>query len=208
MTRVLLADDHEAVRAGIRLILEDGGIEVVGEAADGSAAVRLARELRPDVVLMDLRMPGLDGIEATRILVAEGVAEVLVLTSFDLDEHVVGALEAGAVGFLLKSATASAIREAIERVAAGDGVLAPEVTRRVLDRLARSAPPVEPPPSLAELTPRELEVLDCLARGLSNAEIAAELVISPATAKTHVSRLLTKLGLTSRMQAAALARRR
>lgn len=208
MTRVLLADDHEAVRAGIRLILEDGGIEVVGEAADGSAAVRLARELRPDVVLMDLRMPGLDGIEATRILVAEGVAEVLVLTSFDLDEHVVGALEAGAVGFLLKSATASAIREAIERVAAGDGVLAPEVTRRVLDRLARSAPPVEPPPSLAELTPREFEVLDCLARGLSNAEIAAELVISPATAKTHVSRLLTKLGLTSRMQAAALARRR
>lgn len=206
--RVLIADDHAAIRAGLRLLLEagDGDIQVVGEAADGAAAVRNARALRPDVVLMDVRMPGMDGIEATRAIVAERLAGVLVLTTFDLDEYVFGAVRAGAAGFLLKSATGAALQEAVRAVARGEGALAPEVTRRLLDTFAASVPPEEPV-GLEELTAREREVLAGLGRGLSNAELAAVLGISEATAKTHVSRVLAKLGVGSRMEAAVLARR-
>ncbi|NDO89330.1 response regulator [Cellulosimicrobium composti] len=226
--RVLLADDHAAIRAGLRLLLDAApDVEVVGEAADGTAAVTNARALRPDVVLMDLRMPGVDGIEATRTITAEGLAEVLVLTSFDLDEYVDGALRAGAAGFLLKSAEPSALIDAVRRVADGDGVLAPEVTRRLLAAFARGpetapgtratagpagatadgasgAPGTDP--RLADLTPREVDVLAALGRGLSNQGIAADLFITEATAKTHVSRVLAKLGVSTRMQAAIVAR--
>jgi len=213
MTRVLLADDHAAIRAGLRLLLEQGGVEVVGEAADGQAAVTNARALRPDVVLMDVRMPGVDGIEATRVITREGLADVLALTTFDLDDYVLGMLRAGAVGFLLKTTTSAALIDAVERVAAGDGVLAPEVTRRLLTELVATAPADDPrPPSgvphedaLASLTARERDVLACLAAGMSNADVAAALVITEATAKTHVSRVLAKLGCTSRMQAAVVA---
>lgn len=208
MIRVVLADDHETVRIGIRLILEDGGIEVVGEAGDGAAAVRLAEELRPDVVLMDVRMPGVDGIEATARIVAAGAAQVLVLTSFDLDDIVFGAIRAGAVGFVLKSTSAASLREAVAQVAAGDGVLAPEVTRRMLRAFVEQPAPgrAAPHPLIASLTEREREVLALLGRGLSNAEISAELFVSPTTAKTHVSRTLGKLSVGSRMQAAVIAR--
>ncbi|MBP2336997.1 DNA-binding NarL/FixJ family response regulator [Saccharothrix coeruleofusca] len=201
--RVLVADDHAAIRAGLVMIL--GGapdVEVVGEAADGERAVRLARELRPDVVLMDVRMPGLDGIEATRRLA--GVCEVLVLTTFDLDEYVHGALRAGAAGFLLKSVDAPALVEAVRRVAAGDGVLAPSVTRRLMREFA-SAPPRARPANLDALTERELEVLRCLGEGLSNHQIGRRLHIGETTVKTHVSRVLAKLDLRSRVQAAILA---
>jgi DNA-binding NarL/FixJ family response regulator len=207
--RVLLADDHAAIRAGLRLLLDAAdGVTVVGEAADGAAAVTNARALRPDVVLMDLRMPGTDGITATRTITAEGLADVLVLTTFDLDEDVDGALAAGAAGFLLKTAEPAALVDAVRRVAAGDGVLAPEVTRRVLARLARPEPAPRPEGDqrLDGLTPRELDVLAALGRGLSNQDVAAELVVSEATAKTHVSRVLAKLGVASRMQAAIIAR--
>ncbi|MFE6968598.1 response regulator [Isoptericola sp. NPDC057653] len=220
--RVLLADDHAAIRAGLRLLLDAAdGVEVVGEAADGTAAVTNARALRPDVVLMDLRMPGTDGITATRAIVAEGLADVLVLTTFDLDEYVDGALRAGAAGFLLKTAEPTALVDAVRRVAAGDGVLAPEVTRRVLAQLSGGRAPARgpspatttttdpagrPDPRLAGLTPREVDVLGALGRGLSNQGIADELVITEATAKTHVSRVLAKLGVVSRMQAAIVAR--
>ncbi|WP_402373413.1 response regulator [Isoptericola rhizosphaerae] len=217
--RVLVADDHAAIRAGLRLLLDAADdVEVVAEAADGDAAIANARALRPDVVLMDLRMPGTDGIGATRTITAEGLAEVLVLTTFDLDEYVHGALDAGAAGFLLKSAEPADLLRAVRRVAAGDGVLAPEVTRRVLARLAgtpttpsdAAAPePVarEADPRLDGLTPREVDVLAALGRGLSNQDISAELVISEATTKTHVSRVLAKLQVPSRMQAAVVARR-
>ena len=181
------------------------GIAVVGEAGDGVDAVRKARQLRPDVVLMDIRMPGIDGIEATRRLVGEQVCEVLVLTTFDLDEYVDSALAAGAAGFLLKSVDAPALLAAVRAVARGDGVLAPEITRRLISRLTPPARERQRPPGLDELTPRETDVLACLGRGLSNAEIAAELVITEATTKTHVSRVLTKLGLRSRVQAAIAA---
>ncbi|MFD6177229.1 MULTISPECIES: response regulator [unclassified Isoptericola] len=212
--RVLLADDHAAIRAGLRLLLDAAdGLEVVGEAADGTAAVTNARALRPDVVLMDLRMPGTDGIAATRAIVAEGLSDVLVLTTFDLDEYVDGALRAGAAGFLLKTAEPAALVDAVRRVAAGDGVLAPEVTRRVLAQLTGAPSPApaaeepgRPDPRLADLTPREVDVLGALGRGLSNQGIADELVITEATAKTHVSRVLAKLGVVSRMQAAIVAR--
>ncbi|SKC76366.1 response regulator [Krasilnikoviella flava] len=215
--RVLVADDHAAIRAGLRLLLDAADdVEVVGEAADGDAAVTNARALRPDVVLMDLRMPGTDGIAATRAIVAEGLADVLVLTTFDLDEYVDGALRAGAAGFLLKTAEPVALLDAVRRVAAGDGVLAPEVTRRVLAQLTGAAPgpapDVDGPPAapadprLSDLTPREVDVLGALGRGLSNQGIADELVITEATAKTHVSRVLAKLGVVSRMQAAIVAR--
>ncbi|WP_369375411.1 response regulator [Promicromonospora sp. Populi] len=214
MIRVLLADDHAAIRAGLRMLLATAGdIEVIGEAGDGAVAVANARALRPDVVLMDVRMPGTDGVTATRQIVDEGLAEVLVLTTFDLDEYVFGALRAGAAGFLLKTAEASALVDAVRHVAAGDGVVAPEVTRRLIAEL--SAPrdgsraghrggPVTPLP--ADLTPRERDVLAGLGSGLSNAELATELTISEATAKTHVSRVLAKLGVTSRVQAAIAAR--
>ncbi|OZM82950.1 response regulator transcription factor [Pseudonocardia sp. MH-G8] len=204
--RVVVADDQAAVRTGLVMILDAAPeITVVGEAADGLAAVTMAREQQPDVVLMDIRMPGIDGIEATRRLVGDGVCEVLVLTTFDLDEYVDSALAAGAAGFLLKSVDAPALLAAVRAVARGDGVLAPEITRRVIARLgAPSRRPVRPA-GLDDLTPRETDVLACLGRGLSNAEIATELVITEATTKTHVSRVLTKLGLRSRVQAAIAA---
>ncbi|HEV6952759.1 MAG TPA: response regulator transcription factor [Promicromonospora sp.] len=212
MIRVLLADDHAAIRTGLRMLLATAGdIEVVGEAGDGAVAVANARALRPDVVLMDVRMPGTDGVTATRQIVEEGLAEVLVLTTFDLDEYVFGALRAGAAGFLLKTAEATALVDAVRHVAAGDGVVAPEVTRRLLAELAaprraaangRAAAASLP----TDLTPRELDVLAGLGEGLSNAELATRLTISEATAKTHVSRVLAKLGVTSRVQAAIAAR--
>jgi DNA-binding NarL/FixJ family response regulator len=204
--RVLVADDHAAIRAGLTLLLDGDGIEVVGEAADGASAVRNARALRPDVVLMDVRMPGTDGIAATREIVAEQLADVLVLTSFDLDEVVFGAVRAGAAGFLLKTASGAELRSAVLAVARGDGALAPEVTRRLLDRFAAAPAAPEPVPGLDQLTAREHDVLAALGRGRSNAEIARELAITEATAKTHVSRVLAKLDAGSRMEAAVLAR--
>jgi DNA-binding NarL/FixJ family response regulator len=203
----VVADDQPAIRTGLALILGSApDIEVVAEAGDGAEAVAMARRLAPDLVLMDIRMPGVDGIEATRRLVREGVCDVLVLTTFDLDAYVDGALAAGAAGFLLKTVDAPALIAAVRAVARGDGVLAPEVTRRVLARLPAKPPVSERVRGLDELTNRERDVLGCLGEGLSNAEIAARLVISEATAKTHVSRVLTKLGLRSRVQAAIAAR--
>jgi DNA-binding NarL/FixJ family response regulator len=205
--RVLLADDQKLVRGGFRMILRaEPDIDVVGEAADGAEAVALARELDPDVVLMDVRMPNMDGIEATRRIIegAEDAPRVLVLTTFDLDEYVYEALRAGASGFLLKDAPEEQLVSGIRIVADGGSLFAPAVTRRLIERFAGAAPQ-EPPPALAGLTPRELEVLRLLARGLSNAEIAAELVLSEHTAKTHVAHILNKLDLRDRVQAVVLA---
>ncbi|MGC0274103.1 response regulator [Pseudactinotalea sp. Z1739] len=208
--RVLLVDDHAAIRSGLRLMLSAAeDIEVVGEAGDGAAAVADARTLRPHVVLMDLRMPGTDGVSTTEQITSQGLAEVLVLTTYDLDEYVDGALRAGAAGFLLKSVEAQALLDAVRRVAAGEAVLAPEVTRRLLEAFveARTARDAEPEPAwLAELTERERDVLTCLGRRMSNADICATLTISTVTTKTHVSRVLSKLGCTSRTQSAILAR--
>ncbi|WP_433797566.1 response regulator [Actinoplanes sp. CA-252034] len=192
----------------MRLMLEQADdIEVVGEAADGAVAVRQTNALRPDVVLMDIRMPGTDGIQATREITTAGLADVLILTTFDLDDYLFGALRAGAAGFLLKSVEPATLVEAVRRVAAGDGFLAPEVTRRLLTAFVSAAPrPTAAPPWLSDLTSRERDVLAGLGRGLSNADLAADLAITEATAKTHVSRVLAKLGCTSRVQAAILAR--
>jgi DNA-binding NarL/FixJ family response regulator len=204
--RVLLADDQSLVRAGFRMILKaEPGIEVVGEAGDGLEAVSRALELAPDVVLMDLRMPAMDGIEATRRVVdVNGGPRVLVLTTFDLDEYVYEALRAGASGFLLKDAPEDQLLAGIRIVAAGGSLFAPAVTRRLIERFA-GTPSTKPPPALQELTPRELEVLKLVARGLSNAEIAASLVVSEHTVKTHVARVLQKLDLRDRVQAVVLA---
>jgi DNA-binding NarL/FixJ family response regulator len=207
MIRVLLADDQELVRSGFRLILDlTDGIEVVGEAADGREAVRLAKELQPDVVLMDVRMPELDGIEATRRLRQAGVdARVLVLTTFDLDEYVYGAMRAGASGFLLKDAPREQLVAAVRTVARGEALLAPAITQRLIERFVARPPLEEAAPALAELSARELEVLRLVARGLSNAEIAAELFVGEATVKTHVARVLRKLDVRDRVQAVVFA---
>jgi DNA-binding NarL/FixJ family response regulator len=206
--RVLICDDQALVRAGFRAILGSRPeIEVVGEAENGAEAVALAERRRPDVILMDIRMPVLDGVEATRQLVAEASpARILVLTTFDLDEYVHAAIRAGASGFLLKDVTPAKLVEAIRIVAGGDALLAPSVTRRLLERFAATLPAGDQSSKvLGQLTPRETEVLRLLAAGLSNAEIASELVVSEATIKTHVSSLLRKLGLRDRVQAVILA---
>jgi DNA-binding NarL/FixJ family response regulator len=210
-TRVLLVDDQPLLRTGFRMILSaEPDLQVVGEAGDGAAAVELARRLRPDVVLMDIRMPGMDGIQATRALAGPGVEDplkVLMLTTFGQDEYVVESLRAGASGFLLKDAPAEDLVEAIRVIAAGEALLAPSVTRRLLDRVASRLPPAHDNkvPALSELTERELEVLKLVARGLSNAEIAEKLVVSETTVKTHVSRILGKLDLRDRVQVVILA---
>jgi DNA-binding NarL/FixJ family response regulator len=206
--RVLICDDQALVRSGFRMILEARpDLEVVGEAEDGLEAVELAARVDPDVILMDVRMPHLDGVEATRRVVRSGSrARVIVLTTYDLDEYVYDAIRAGASGFLLKDVQPAQLVDAIRVVAAGDALLSPSITRRLLDRFARSLPEPEPPPaSLENLTDRELEVLRLLAGGLSNAELAAHLFVSEATVKTHVSNLLHKLGLRDRVQAVILA---
>jgi DNA-binding NarL/FixJ family response regulator len=208
MIRVLIADDQALVRGGFRLILEaQKDIEVVGEAEDGRQAIALARELNPDVVLMDIRMPELDGLEATRRLVADGDApRVLMLTTFGEDEYVYDAMKSGASGFLLKDVRPEQLAEAVRLVAAGDALLAPAITRRLVEEFVRRPPPGSGPPAeLTLLTERELEVLKLIARGLSNAEIAAELFLSEATVKTHITHVLTKLNLRDRVQAVVLA---
>jgi len=209
--RIVIADDQQLVRTGFRLILDaEDDLDVVAEAGDGLEAVEVVRRERPDVVLMDIRMPELDGIEATRRIVDGGTrAKVLMLTTFDLNEYIYEALRAGASGFLLKDTPAEQLAEGVRVVARGDALLAPSVTRRLLDEFARPAA-VEPerpapPPGLDELTARELEVFRLLARGCSNAEIAQELVVSETTVKTHVARVLMKLGVRDRVQAVVLA---
>jgi DNA-binding NarL/FixJ family response regulator len=207
VTSVVVADDQDLVRSGLRMVLEARGISVVAEAADGREAVDVVRREAPDVVLMDIRMPVLDGIAATRELVTLGVAtRVLVLTTYDVDEYVYGALRAGAAGFLLKATPPEKLVAGIETVAAGDALLAPRVTRRLIEEHISRPPPVTGvPAALQVLTEREREVLVLMARGRSNDEIAAELVVSEATVKTHVNRVLGKLGLRTRVQAVVLA---
>jgi DNA-binding NarL/FixJ family response regulator len=206
--RVLLADDQRLVRAGFRMILKaEPDIDVVGEAADGAAAVEAVRGLRPDIVLMDIRMPKLDGLEATRRILAgpEPCPRVVVLTTFDLDEYVYEALRAGASGFLLKDAPEEQLIAAIQVAADGGAIFSPAVTRRLIEAISQRVARRDPPPALADLTPRELEVLRLVARGLSNAELARELVVSEHTAKSHVARILAKLDLRDRVQAVVLA---
>ncbi|MET0324581.1 MAG: response regulator transcription factor [Ilumatobacteraceae bacterium] len=209
MRRVVIADDQDLVRAGLRVILETNGVEVVGEAADGAEAVRVTAEQHPDVVLMDVRMPVFDGIEATRRIRAGGddAPRVLVVTTFDLDEYVFEALRAGASGFLLTDAPRAELLRGIVVVAAGDALLAPSATRRLVEDFARRRAAAPPPATdaLGPLTPRERHVLELMARGLSNGEIAAQLVVGQATVKTHVGHILTKLDLRDRVQAVILA---
>jgi len=202
MTGVLIVDDQALVRVGLRKILEnEPETSVVGEAADGEDAVAQAHRLRPDVVLMDIRMPVLDGIEATRrIVLTQPATRVLILTTFGLDGYVYDALRAGASGFMLKDAPPEEIAAAVRIVASGEALLAPAVTRAVVEEFARQRPAAPPPRAVEELTPREREVLDLVVRGLSNPEICERLVITEATAKTHVARILQKLGLRDRVQ--------
>ncbi|MDG4825919.1 response regulator transcription factor [Asanoa sp. WMMD1127] len=208
MIRVVVADDHEVVRGGFAgLLATQPDIEVVGTAADGAEAVRVCATAAPDVVLMDVRMPGVDGIEATRRLTASAAhPRVLILTTFDLDEYVYDAIRAGASGFLLKDVRAEALFDAVRVIAAGEALLAPTVTRRLISEFARAHRPSAPSPvALSALTPRETQVLRLVAEGLSNPEIAARLVVTEETVKTHVSRMLTKLGLRDRTQAVVAA---
>jgi DNA-binding NarL/FixJ family response regulator len=208
LIRILIADDQALVRTGFRVILEaEPDLEVVGEAADGRAAIDETARLHPDVALMDIRMPNLDGIEATRRIAANGRRgpRVLILTTFDLDEYVYEALRAGASGFLLKDAGAEELLHAVRVVAAGEALLSPSITRRLIADYARRPPVSERPAALAELTPRELEVLRFVARGLSNSDIAGRLVLGEATIKTHVARIFQKLNLHDRAQAVVLA---
>jgi RNA polymerase sigma factor (sigma-70 family) len=206
--RVLLVDDDDLMRAGLRSVLSsDETIEVVGEAGDGRAAIERVRQLRPDVVLMDVRMPNLDGIAATReVLAARADAKVVILTTFEEDDYIFGALSAGASGFLLKRSSPEELIGALHSVAAGDSLLSPSVTRRVIERMARQ-PALDTSASerLEELTPREREVLELVARGLSNSEVASALVIEESTVKTHVKRILMKLRLRDRVQAVIFA---
>ncbi|MER7188437.1 response regulator transcription factor [Streptomyces hyaluromycini] len=205
--RVLIADDQTLIRTGFRLILTARGIEVVGEAADGAEAVAAAHRLRPDVVLMDIRMPNLDGLEATRLILDRlPECRILILTTFDLDRYVYTALSAGASGFLLKDVTPEHLAAAVRLVGTGDALLAPSITRRLVERFAAEpdrAPAVHA--DLTALTPRELEVLTLLGRGLSNTQLAAELILSEATVKSHVARIFAKLGLRDRAQAVVVA---
>ena len=205
--RVLIADDQELVRTGFRVIVNaEAEMEVIGEASDGRETIEATRRRKPDVVLMDIRMPNLDGIEATRVIAADArPPRVLILTTFDLDEYVYEALRAGASGFLLKDAGAGELLQAVRVVAAGEALLAPAITRRLIEDFARRPPTRERPAALAELTPRELEVLRLIARGLSNAAIAQELFVGDATVKTHVARIFSKLDLHDRAQAVVLA---
>jgi len=204
--RVLIVDDQELVRAGFRMILERAGLEVVGEASDGVDAIRLATELIPDVVLMDVRMPRMDGIEATRqISVRSPRIRIVALTTFDLDEYVYEAVKAGASGFLLKDISPADLVHAVDVVSRGDALLAPALTRRLLDRFVARPPPGTRDPRLAGITERETEVLRLIAQGRSNAEVAADLFLSEATVKTYVSHLLTKVGLRDRVQLTVLA---
>jgi len=206
--RIIVADDQQVVRAGFAALLStQPDFVVIGTACDGAEAVRLCRELSPDVVLMDVRMPTMDGIEATRQLAAlgHGAPRILILTTFDLDQHVYDALGAGASGFLLKDATAERLFDAVRVIAAGDALLAPAITRRLISEFARVRPAVPSADMLAALTPRETQVLRLVAAGRSNHEIAAQLVVTEETVKTHVSRLLSKLGLRDRTQAVVAA---
>jgi DNA-binding NarL/FixJ family response regulator len=207
VTTVLIADDQDLVRSGLEMVVAARGCEVVGTAADGREAVRLTRELAPDVVLMDIRMPVLDGIAATRAIVAESLpTRVLVLTTYDVDTYVYDALGAGAAGFLLKATPPDRLVEGIHTVAAGEALLAPMLTRKLIEEHVRRPAPYDGvPAALSDLTEREVEVLGLIARGLSNDEIAGSLVLSQATVKTHINRILAKLGLTSRVQAVVLA---
>ena len=208
--RIIVADDHQVVRTGFAALLDtQPDFSIIGTARDGAEAVRLGRELAPDVVLMDVRMPGMDGIEATRQLAGPGPGgpRILILTTFDLDQYVYDALRAGASGFLLKDVTAERLFDAVRVIAAGDALLSPGVTRRLISEFTRMKPPPDGPPAaaLAGLTPRETQVLRLVAAGLSNPEIAAQLVVTEETVKTHVSRMLSKLGLRDRTQAVVMA---
>lgn len=211
MIRVLLADDQALIRMGFRMVLDaEADIEVVGEAADGAAAITQAKALNPDVVLMDIRMPGVNGIEATAEITRTLDTKVLILTTFDLDEYAFGGLRAGASGFLLKDTRPAELIEAIRTVASGEAVVSPRITRRMLEMFAGQLPSGatasgQVDPRIASLTPRETEILCLVARGMSNAEIASELVVSATTVKTHVGSVLAKLGVRDRVQAVVVA---